>query len=275
MPLACTVRSCAQPLVREAQQFRCNRGHSYDVARSGYVNLLQPQDRRSREPGDARALVEARAALEDSGIGAGLVRAIAGRVEDLLLGPDAVIADLGCGTGRTLATVAASGPHVAVGVDLSAAAITYAARHWQNATWVVANADRGLPLVDRSANVVLSLHARRNPAEAARVLAPGAVLIVAIPGADDLIELRTEVQGEGVRRSRLEQVIAEHAPFFRVRERFAVRELRHLDGGLLRQLLLTTYRGARTSEARRIEALTSLDVTLASDACVLTAPDGG
>ncbi len=275
LPLACTVRTCRQPLMRESQRFVCNRGHSYDVARSGYVNLLQPQDRRSREPGDARATVEARVALEESGIGAALTRAMAGRVEDLSLGSGAVLVDLGCGTGRALATVAASGAYAAVGVDLSVAAITYAARHWQEATWAVANADRGLPLVDRGANVVLSLHARRNPAEAARVLAPGGVFIVAVPGADDLIELRTQVQGEGVRRSRIDQVIAEHAPFFHVRERFSVREQRHLDGDLLRQLLLTTYRGARTSEARKIEALTSLNVTLSSDACVLGVSDAG
>jgi 23S rRNA (guanine745-N1)-methyltransferase len=275
LPLACTVRTCRQPLRRESQRFVCNRGHSYDVARTGYVNLLQPQDRRSREPGDARATVEARVELEKAGIGAALTRAVAGRVEGLSLGPGAVLVELGCGTGRALATVAASGAYAAVGVDLSAAAVTYAARHWQEPTWVVANADRGLPLVDRGVNVVLSLHARRNPAEAARVLAPGGVLIVAVPGADDLIELRAEVQGEGVRRSRIDQVIAEHAPFFHVRERFSVHEQRHFDGGLLRQLLLTTYRGARTSEARRIEALTSLDLTLSSDACVLSASDGG
>lgn len=271
--LACTVRSCAQPLVREAQRFVCSRGHSYDIARTGYVNLLQPHDRRSRQPGDARATVEARAALEDAGVGGGLVSAIAERLRDLSLEPGGVAVDLGCGTGRALAAIAGSAGYVAVGVDLSVAAVAHAARHWPDATWLVANADRGVPILDRAANVVLSLHARRNPADVSRVLAPGGVLVVAVPGADDLIELRARLQGEGVRRSRLEQVILEHAPFFRVRERFSVRERRNFDRDLLRQLLLTTYRGARTSEARRLETLTSLDVTLTSDVCVLSAAD--
>ena len=37
----------------------CPRGHSFDVARSGYINLLQPQERRSRNPGDSADAVAA------------------------------------------------------------------------------------------------------------------------------------------------------------------------------------------------------------------------
>jgi 23S rRNA (guanine745-N1)-methyltransferase len=154
-------------------------------------------------------------------------------------------------------------------VDLSTAAISHASRQRPSVTWVVANADRRLPLLDGRVDVVLSLHARRNPREAARVLAPGGTLIVTVPAADDLLELRAHVQGEATRRSRIEQVKADHAPFFRVREEFTIREHRHLDRELLRQLLLTTYRGARTSVAGRVDALESLDVTLASDVLAL------
>ena len=131
--------------------------------------------------------------------------------------------------------------------------------------WVVANADRRLPLLDGSVNVLLSIHARRNPSEAARVLAPGGTLIVAVPAPDDLLELRAFVQGEASARSRIEQVVAEHAPFFRVRDRFTIREHRRVDRDLLRLLLQTTYRGARKRVAARVEALESLEVTLASD----------
>src|ERR1017187_10884104 len=50
--LLCTVRNCHMELVREERRLHCPRGHSFDVARSGYINLLQPQERRSKEPGD-------------------------------------------------------------------------------------------------------------------------------------------------------------------------------------------------------------------------------
>src|SRR5450755_3800076 len=55
--LLCTVRGCRRPLSRESNRFVCERGHSFDVARSGYLNLLQPQDRRSANPGDSKEAV--------------------------------------------------------------------------------------------------------------------------------------------------------------------------------------------------------------------------
>ena len=45
MTLLCPVRNCHLPLARDGRRLVCAGGHSFDVARSGYVNLLQPQDK--------------------------------------------------------------------------------------------------------------------------------------------------------------------------------------------------------------------------------------
>lgn len=267
-PLACTVRSCGEALERRGRAFVCPRGHSYDVARSGYVNLLQPQDRKAVEPGDSREAVGARARLEQSGVGRALLEAVKGRLNAQPLGPDAVVVDLGCGTGAALAGLAPSLEGRAVGIDVSTAAIAYAARHWPGRTWVVANADRRLPLLDHSIDVVLALHARRNPAEAARVLKPDGRLVVAVPAPDDLMELRQAVLGAGTPHDRVPALVAEHAPFFALHARTRVVDRRSLHPEALRALLRTTYRGARRSEAPAVEALTDLDVTFASDLCM-------
>src|SRR4051812_46772176 len=68
-PLACSVRDCGLPLSRQLRTWTCGRGHSFDLARAGYVNLLQPQDRRSAYAGDQADAVAARARLLDNGIG--------------------------------------------------------------------------------------------------------------------------------------------------------------------------------------------------------------
>lgn len=268
LPLACTVRGCGQLLLREGRRYACARGHAYDVSRSGYVNLLQPQDRKSAEPGDARAAVEARARLEADGVGGALLEAVGGYLGKFALPPDAVMVDLGCGTGAALAAMAQGREASAIGIDVSVAAITWAARHWPRLTWVVANADRTLPLLDRSVDVLLSLHARRNPAEAARVLKPDGVLLVAVPAPDDLIELRRRVQGSGATRDRVPTLVAEHQAHFTLAERFRVADIRHLGREAQTALLAATYRGARRSEAPRVEGLTGTAVTLASDVCV-------
>lgn len=268
--LACTVRGCGLALAQDARAWRCPQGHSYDIARSGYVNLLQPQDRRSLAAGDAKEAVDARARLVAAGVGLVLVEAF---VDAVTTGgqerqPTPQVVDLGCGTGHLLAAVAAGQAIRGVGIDLSPAAIDHAARQYPDLTWVVANADRRLPLPDASVSALLSMHARRNPAECARVLVPGGLLIVAVPAADDLIELRASVQGEGATRDRADALIAEHAGSFVVVRQETVRERHHLAGDVLRDLLRITYRGARHADAASVEQLAELDVTLASELVV-------
>ncbi len=267
-PLACSVRSCGRPLVRDGSRFVCAAGHSFDVARSGYLSLLQPQDRRSHIPGDAKNAVAARARLIEAGIGRSAIEAIASRAPS---SDGALVAvDLGCGSGELLRTLAGVREVCGVGIDLSTAAVERAARRYPALTWVVANADRRLPLLDASVHLVLSLNGRRNPEECARVLVPRGTLIVAVPAADDLIELRAEVQGEGIARERAEAVVAAHGSRFAIEERFTVREHHRLQGEPLRDLLHGTYRGARTSAAARVEALGVLDVTLSTEVLVMT-----
>jgi 23S rRNA (guanine745-N1)-methyltransferase len=261
------VRGCTLPLLRRDRTLVCSAGHSYDVARSGYVNLLQPHDRRSAAAGDSREAIEARESLLAGGVGRALIDAIAARVRALDLGDDAVIVDLGCGSGDALAalTERSSG---GVGIDLSVPAIERASRRFPNRTWVVANADRRLPLLDRSVALVVSLHARRNPPEVARVLVAAGHLLVAVPAPDDVIELRELVQGQRLERDRGEVVLAEHEPLFDLVERVVVRETRDLDRDALLGVLRGTYRGERRGAADRVAALTRMSVTFASEILV-------
>jgi 23S rRNA (guanine745-N1)-methyltransferase len=263
--LACSVRGCGQPLRRRADAFVCARGHAYDIARSGYVNLLQPQDRRSAAPGDAAASVDARARLLSSGIGRTLVDAVVRTASGLPLAHEAPVVDLGAGSGEVLGKLAAERCITGIGIELSIAAATAAARRFPSVTWIVANADRRLPILNRCVALVLSVNARRNPAECARVLARPGHLLVVVPAADDLIELRQLVQGRGVERDRTESLLAEHEAAFTLVDQSTVRERRALGRDQLFDVLRGTYRGARTSAASRVQALTSLDVTFASE----------
>ena len=80
--LLCTVRDCHLPLARPVagteKRLVCPRGHSFDIARSGYINLLQPQERRSKKPGDTTAAVAARRRLHDRGVTEPLLGSLTG-----------------------------------------------------------------------------------------------------------------------------------------------------------------------------------------------------
>jgi 23S rRNA (guanine745-N1)-methyltransferase len=274
-PLACTVRECGQPLERQQRTFACSRGHAFDIARSGYVNLLQPQDRRSPAAGDSKAAVQARARLTAAGVGRAWLSAMVERAASLALDEAAITVDLGSGTGEALAALGEARAIGGIGIDLSTAAAELAALCFPAFTWVVANADRRLPLLDRRVDLVLSLHGRRNPVECARVLKPGGFLLIAVPARDDLIELRALVHSEALDRERTTPLQAEHEGRFALVDRWSARERARLERPALLDLLRATYRGARARHADRVNALTSLEVTLASDFLLFAPRPGG
>ena len=54
---------CGAPLERAEGRYRCPKGHSYDIAREGYVHLLPANRKHSPNPGDDREMVAARSAF--------------------------------------------------------------------------------------------------------------------------------------------------------------------------------------------------------------------
>ena len=279
--LACTVRGCGGPLgAADApgpwSTLRCPRGHSFDRAREGYVNLLQPQDRRSLDAGDSAEAVAARARLLEAGAGLALFEALCEVVRGLGLGPTDTLVELGSGTGTLLTRLAAATGAACYGLDLSVAAARHAARvpaqpASGRCTWVVANADRRLPFADGAVQLVLSVHGRRNPTEVRRILAPGGRWLVAVPGDDDLAELRAAAQGSAAARARLAELRAEaRAAGLEPLAEGSSRATVALDRALLADVCAGTYRGLRAAEAARVAALDGLAVTFHSEWLVAT-----
>ncbi len=207
--------------------------------------------------------MEARRRLLDAGYGEPLLRALL--EETAGLPPGAAVLDVGCGEGYYLGSLLQHHPVEAYGVDLSAAAVELAARRHPGATWVVANADRSLPCATGAFDLVLSIDARLNPAEMRRVLKAGGRLLVAVPAADDLAELRQAVLGEPVLKERLESAIARLAGGFALEGRRTVRGAARLGPEEIRDALAATYRGGRQSRRERSAAIPELEVTLSHE----------
>lgn len=265
-PLACSVRGCERPLASAGRTLVCPNGHAFDVARSGYCNLLQPNDRRSLDAGDSAEQVEARKRLHARGAGRELDAELARLVR--IHGGKRVL-EVGCGPGFALEALTKELSVRGVGLDLSAHAIDAAARRVRSLAWIVANADRRLPIVEHSLDVVVSITGPKNWAQFRRVLAPTGHAIVAVPAADDQIELRAAVLGEGTETERATATLAACAADFELVARSEVRTRVRLDRSGLADLLVATYRGARHKEAERANALGTLEVTLALELLVL------
>lgn len=259
--LRCTVRGCGRPLVRTRAQWACEREHSFDVTRAGFVNLLQPQDKKSAAPGDARDVVLARRRLLDTGVAAPLSAAIVEILGDLPEGRS--VLDVGCGEGTHLAALCAGRELDGWGVDISVPAIEAATKRHRTLNWVVANADRGLPFMDGQFEAAMSITGRRDPAEFARVLVRTGRVLIAVPAPDDLAELRSAVKGAVHEEDRLEKIRTEMSGFFTEESSRIVSHRPTLDRDDLADVLATTYRGARHSERERARSLDAMPVTFA------------
>jgi 23S rRNA (guanine745-N1)-methyltransferase len=231
----------------------CPQGHSFDIARSGYINLLQPQERRAKHPGDTAAAVEARRRLHDRGVTEPLLLAISQTVS--ATANDTVV-DAGCGEGFYLGELHRRTSCDAHGVDISTPAIDAAARRYPACEWVVANADRALPYADRSFSILLSITARMNPVEFRRVLHDNGRLLIALAAPEDLIELR----GSG--RDRVARTIDEFASHFALTAQHRVTTKADLDAAAVQDVLTSIYRPLQTKPIEATRVTFSLDLLL-------------
>jgi 23S rRNA (guanine745-N1)-methyltransferase len=196
--------AAARPALPRARTraLRCPRGHSFDVARQGYVNLG------AAAGGDTAEMVAARERFLGAGhygfIAAALAAAalagapLAGAARPVARGDGELVVDAGAGTGHHLTAVLDAAPAaVGLALDASKPALRRAARAHPRAGAVLCDTWRRLPLADACASVMLNVFAPRNGPEFRRVLRPDGLLLVVTPEPDHLAEL---VDGLGLLR---------------------------------------------------------------------------
>lgn len=214
----------------------CADGHSFDIARQGYVNLLTGHG--TKFISDTADMVAARDAFLDAGHYSALANEVARQVSKQLSraqlskaqlsageSEPAVIVDAGTGTGWYLHQVLASVnteteeqfgemPNVAaVGLDISKFALRRAARRNPQVANIVWDLWRELPLGTDTADVVLVIFAPRNVREFARILKPGGTVIVITPLPGHLAEIAQDAGMLAIQNDKevaLVQAMAEH-----------------------------------------------------------------
>ena len=153
--LACPV--CGRGLEAEPRRLVCPAGHSFDRARSGYVNLMT--GRPSRRVGDTGEMVRARSRF----LAAGHLEPLADAVAEMSARVTSrSVVELGTGTGYYLARTAGTlGDGAALGIDLSKHALAVAAREHPACLFVASDVEERLPVVSGAADVALSVFAPR------------------------------------------------------------------------------------------------------------------
>jgi 23S rRNA (guanine745-N1)-methyltransferase len=180
---------CGAGLAMADRAVRCRTGHSYDVARQGYVNLLPGGARTATA--DTAAMVAAREAFFAAEHFAPLVHAVADEARRVApADTSGCVIDVGAGPGRYLSAVLEHLPgRVGLALDLSKHALRRAARSHPRIGAAVCDVWQQLPVRAEAAALVLDVFAPRNGAEILRVLQHGGALLTVTPTADHLREL--------------------------------------------------------------------------------------
>ncbi len=192
---ACPV--CGEPLAQGDQTFRCVNRHVFDVAREGYVNLLLPQHRHSKDPGYSKEMIAARRGFFD----AGHYQQLADGVVDVIVSylpesAERAVVDAGCGEGyylrRLRARLVEQGQEastVLCGIDISKHAIRVAAKRDPRGLYAVAGTYR-MPVLPDRVDVLLTHFSPVSAADFRRVVRPGGVVLVGGPGEDHLYSFK-------------------------------------------------------------------------------------
>ena len=189
MELICPI--CHLSLEWEGKSCRCGRGHSFDVARQGYVNLLPVQQKRSLHPGDTREQVLSRRAFLETGAYLPIVEA----VKAAAVGHSGPVLDVGCGEGYYAVRVAEHLGAELTGLDISKEAVRCAAAQYKGHRWICGTAAH-LPIADKSVGVLMSMFALTMPAEFRRVLREDGIFIQVLAAQDHLMGLKSIIYPE-------------------------------------------------------------------------------
>ena len=188
--LICPV--CAATLQLNNKRYTCPKGHCFDIAKSGYVNLLPPSSGKKRH-GDDKAMVKARSRFLDKGFYNRLSDRIAETVCNVCL-QEAHIVDAGCGEGKYTADLLqhleneGKSAHI-LGIDISKEALISASKRSKKLSFCTASTAH-MPIADGSAHVVLNIFSPFMPEEFLRVLKDKGKLVRVVPLEKHLWELK-------------------------------------------------------------------------------------
>ncbi len=261
--LACPIDG--EGLTLEEKQLRCVNGHSFDLARQGYANLLPVQHKRSKHPGDSKEMVAARQRFLDTGVYRPVADLLSATLHTAIAGIDQPSClDAGCGEGYYLAHAlnylrakkTGDGLNL-MGLDISKDAVIAAAKRNKDISWVVGT-NRQPPMLPASVDIILCVFGFHSFQGFNKILPLGGKLVLVEPGPDHLQELRqvTYAQLNKTELSTLDDAFA--MGFKQVDEQALRFNTPALSNETLKDLLLMTPHFFRATQQGR-EAAAKLD----------------
>jgi len=192
---------CETSLRKISGSLVCENRHCYDFAKEGYINLLPPQQKKSKEPGDNKEMIHCRKNFLNKNFYGFLAPEIAQLIRQFnSINTPANLLDVGCGEGYFTDQIA---NHVKenniafYGMDISKEAVRLAAKRNKHTHWFVASSNK-IPVKNNSLDIVIKINAPLNFIQLKNKLSNHAIVVSVTPGKKHLSQLRktmyTQVQ---------------------------------------------------------------------------------
>ncbi len=254
---------CSEALTLSGNSYICQNNHSFDRAKSGYVNLLRSQVSSKKRHGDDKLMIRARTAFLEKGYYRPLLEGILAECEQLT-GKLVHLCDIGCGEGwytdHIFRHLRERGQVVQMeGIDISKDALAVCAKRNPYIGAAVASIS-ALPIQTGSVDMLLNLFAPFDVSEFGRVLKKGGIWLKAIPLEKHLLGLKRAIYEHPYEN---EVVIEEHEGFTLFSRRDIKAQL-HLEGEDIGNLFCMTPYYYKTGKAdqEKLTALTALDTEI-------------
>lgn len=182
--LICPV--CGEKLTVSDKTMRCGNGHSFDVAKEGYVNLL-----RSSKNGDFIGDDKISARMRRDFLGKGYYSVLKDELCRIFSEKRGCVLDICCGEGYYTSALGENSNLNVFGFDIAREMVRLAAKRGKG-TYFVANM-ANIPIAEGSMDYCIHLFAPFNEAAFAKVLKDGGRLYTVIPGRFHLWGLKQAV----------------------------------------------------------------------------------
>lgn len=177
---------CKGILNKNENSYCCAKNHSFDIAKSGYVNLLLSNQMNAKNPGDNKLMVKARTDFLNKGYYSPLAEKLSEIIKEICK-ENMTILDAGCGEGYYTSKVYENiNKNTSFfGIDISKNALAVASKRNININYAVASIFH-IPFSDCSCDIVMTLFAPFCREEIYRILKKDGTLVMVIPSENHL-----------------------------------------------------------------------------------------
>ncbi len=179
---------CGDELNEENRSLRCEKGHCFDRAREGYVNLIAGAHKKGSLIGDNRDMALSRRVFLEKGYFDSLVEELIKIIREKDFSCPHIL-DICCGEGYYSHKIKEAVSCEMYGFDISKEMVRLAAKRKNGCEYFVANLSR-IPLKDKSIDIAFHLFAPFHEKEFSRIINNGGMLITVVAGENHLFELK-------------------------------------------------------------------------------------